>query len=72
MLGRVGALVNERTQVVPGHSLGSLVAREVCHRLTAPLPLLVTLGSPLESGTVVLPRLRRQPPAWTPQALASG
>ena len=44
-----------------GHSLGSVVAYESAHRLTRPLPLLVTLGSPLGLRTIVNDRLRPPP-----------
>ena len=57
-------LIKDDTRVVIGHSLGSIVAYEVAHQLQRPLPLLVTLGSPLGVETVVLQRLR--PPASFP------
>jgi hypothetical protein len=57
-------LIGEDTRVIVGHSLGSIVAYEVAHRLDQPLPLLVTMGSPLGVGTLVLARLR--PPASFP------
>lgn len=56
------------TQVVLGHSLGSVIAYEVVHLMKHPLPLLVTLGSPLGLATVYA-RLRPQPPAYPPKAL---
>lgn len=59
---RVLAQVGPETRVIVGHSLGSVVAYEVAHRLAEPLPLLVTLGSPLGLHTVVYERLRPQPP----------
>lgn len=40
-------LIDDRTRVLVAHSLGSIVAYEAAHQLRAPLPLLVTLGSPL-------------------------
>ncbi|AMV35879.1 hypothetical protein [Planctomyces sp. SH-PL62] len=43
--------------ILIGHSLGSVVAYECAHRLTSPLPLLVTLGSPLGLRTIVTERL---------------
>jgi len=61
---RVAALLDEDTQLVIGHSLGSVLAWEACQALDRPLPVLVTLGSPLGLDTVVYPRLRPQPPAW--------
>ena len=48
------------------HSLGSVVAYECAHRLTHPLPLLVTLGSPLGLRTIVADRLR-PPPSFPTQ-----
>ncbi len=63
---RVAALLGEDTQLVIGHSLGSVLAWEACQALDRPLPVLVTLGSPLGLDTVVYPRLRPQPPAWPP------
>ena len=50
---RVAALLDEDTQLVIGHSLGSVVAWEACQALGRPLPVLVTLGSPLGLDTVV-------------------
>ena len=61
---RVAALLDEDTQVMIGHSLGSVVAWEACQALGRPLPALVTLGSPLGLDNVVYPRLRPQPPTW--------
>ena len=60
----VAALIDGDTRIVVAHSLGSIVAWEVCHLMDRPLPLLLTLGSPLGIGTVVYPRLRPQPPGW--------
>lgn len=62
-LARVAELVDENTAVLLGHSLGSVVAYEAAHRLDQPLPLLLTVGSPLGLRTVVYDRLRPQPPA---------
>jgi hypothetical protein len=53
-------LVGPETRAVVGHSLGSVVAYEACHRLDRPLPLLVTLGSPLGLRTIVYDRLRER------------
>lgn len=60
----VGAVLGEDTVLVIGHSLGSVVAWEAYQQLTRPLPMLVTIGSPLGLDTVVYPRLRPQPPGW--------
>ena len=61
---RVAALLDEDTKLVIGHSLGSVVGWEACQALDRPLPVLVTLGSPLGLDNVVYSRLRPQPPAW--------
>jgi pimeloyl-ACP methyl ester carboxylesterase len=63
---RVAALLDEDTRLVIGHSLGSVVAWEACQALGQPLPMLVTLGSPLGLDNVIYPRLRPQPPTWPP------
>jgi len=63
---KVAALLDEDTQLVIGHSLGSVVAWEACQALDRPLPVLITLGSPLGLDNVVYPRLRPQPPTWPP------
>jgi hypothetical protein len=63
---RVASLIGPETQVIVGHSLGSVVAYEAAHRLGRPLPLLLTIGSPLGLRTVVYERLRPQPPAVPP------
>lgn len=56
--------------VVVAHSLGSVVAYEALHEQTEPVPLLVTLGSPLAMSTVVWHRLVPRPPR-TPKCVAS-
>jgi hypothetical protein len=66
-LDQVARLIGSDTQVLVGHSLGSVVAYEAAHRLAQPLPLLVTLGSPLGLRTIVYERLRPQPPSFPPQ-----
>ncbi|QWF84377.1 hypothetical protein [Amycolatopsis sp. CA-230715] len=63
---RVGEHLGPDTEVLIGHSLGSVVAYEAAHRLDRPLPLLVTLGSPLGLRTVVYERTRPQPPRVPP------
>ncbi|GAA2931279.1 MULTISPECIES: alpha/beta fold hydrolase [Streptomyces] len=61
---RVLSFLNEdRPTVVIAHSLGSVVALEALHQHRGPIPLLVTVGSPIGMRTVVHPRLRPQPPA---------
>ena len=63
---RVAALLDQDTQLVIGHSLGSVVAWEACQALSRPLPALVTLGSPLGLNNPVYRQLRPQPPTWPP------
>lgn len=63
---RVLRLVDEDTQIVIGHSLGSVVAYEALHRNPRPVTL-ITLGSPLALRTVIYDRLEPQPPTVPPQ-----
>jgi hypothetical protein len=65
-LARVLDLIDVDTRVLVGHSLGSVVAYEAAHLLDNPLPLLVTLGSPLGIRTVIYDRLRPKPPGVPP------
>jgi hypothetical protein len=65
-LAQVAKLIGPETKVFLGHSLGSVVAYEAAHRLNRPLPLLVTLGSPLGLRTIVYERLQPQPPSFPP------
>jgi hypothetical protein len=62
-------LISSDTQVIIGHSLGSVVAYEAVHHLEQALPLLVTIGSPLGLDTIIYPRLRPQPPTFPPRVL---
>jgi hypothetical protein len=57
-------LIGTETKVLIGHSLGSVVAYEAAHLIEQPLPVLVTLGSPLGLQTIVYQRLRPQPPSF--------
>ncbi len=66
-LARVESLIDDHTQIIIGHSLGSCIAFEAAHRLTRPLPLLLTVGSPLGLRTIVYEKLRPQPPAYPPR-----
>ena len=66
-LAIVHDLIDSNTKVVISHSLGSIVAYEAMHQLERPLPLLITLGSPLGLNTIVYQRLRPQPPTFPPQ-----
>jgi hypothetical protein len=59
-------LVDPSTKVLIAHSLGSVVAYEAVHLIKRPLPLLITLGSPLGLHTIVYERLRPQPPSFPP------
>jgi hypothetical protein len=66
---RVLSFLDEtRPTVVIAHSLGSVVALEALHQHRGPIPLLVTVGSPIGMRAVVHPRLRPQPPA-TPECV---
>jgi len=65
-IGRVLALVGPETRAIVGHSLGSVVAYEAAHQLTAPLQLMLTLGSPLGLRAIIHQRLRPQPPTVPP------
>ncbi len=67
VLDRVAALVGPDTLVLIGHSLGSVVAYEAACLLDRPLPLLLTLGSPLGLRTIVTQRVRPQPPCYPPR-----
>ncbi|MER5995699.1 hypothetical protein [Streptomyces viridosporus] len=60
---RVAEAVGDGPVVVIAHSLGTVVALEALHERRAEVPLFVTLGSPIAMRSVVLPRLRPQPPA---------
>jgi hypothetical protein len=61
-LATVAAYMDAETQIVIGHSLGSIIAYEAAHRITHPLPLLLTLGSPLGLHTIIVQYLHPQPP----------
>ncbi|MFI1279371.1 hypothetical protein ACH4U5_01130 [Streptomyces sp. NPDC020858] len=60
---RVAEAIGDGPAVVVAHSLGSVVALETLHQLGTPVPLFVTLGSPIATRTVVWPRLVPQPPS---------
>lgn len=62
---RVLVHVDADTRIIVGHSLGSVVAYEVAaSHLEHPLPLLLTLGSPLGLRTIIYDRLVPQPPVF--------
>lgn len=53
------------TRIIIGHSLGSVIAYEIAAaHLNRPLPLLLTLGSPLGLRTIIYDRLQPQPPVY--------
>ena len=63
-LRAVKDLIDPDTKIVIGHSLGSVVAYEAMHQIEHPLPLLITIGSPLGLDTIIYPKLRPQPPSF--------
>lgn len=63
----VAALVDNRTAVLIGHSLGSIVAFEIAHRLNNDIRLLTTLGSPIGLRNIVFDRLVPKPPTFPPR-----
>ncbi|MGH8234646.1 MAG: hypothetical protein ACREPU_10710 [Rhodanobacteraceae bacterium] len=63
-LEAVSKLIGPETKLVIGHSLGSVIAYEATQRMHHPLPVLITLGSPLGLQTIVYERLRPQPPGY--------
>lgn len=63
-LETVSKLIGPETKVLIGHSLGSVVAYEAAHDLREPLPLLVTLGSPL--GLPPIHQQLRPEPSFPP------
>lgn len=65
-LAIVHECVAPETAVMIAHSLGSVVAYEACHQLKNPLPLLITLGSPLGLDSIVYQRTVPRPPAYPP------
>lgn len=65
-LESVFKLIGPETKILIGHSLGSVIAYEAAHLMNKPLPLLLTLGSPLGLQTIVYQRLRPQPPRFPP------
>src|SRR5262249_42563479 len=65
-LESVFKLVGPEPKVLIGPSLGSVVAYEAANLINQPLPLLLTLGSPLGLATIIYQRLRPQPPEFPP------
>ncbi|WP_030395462.1 alpha/beta hydrolase [Kitasatospora purpeofusca] len=59
-----------RPAIVVAHSLGTVVALEALSEYPGPVPLFVTLGSPITTHAVVWPLLRPRPPA-TPATVAA-
>jgi hypothetical protein len=65
---RVLTHLDADTRIIVGHSLGSVVGYEIAAaHLNRPLPLLLTLGSPLGLRTIVYDRLQPQPPVYPTQ-----
>ncbi|MDO5753202.1 hypothetical protein [Arthrobacter sp.] len=65
---RVLAQIGPETKIIIGHSLGSVIAYEIAAtHLHTPLPLLLTLGSPLGLRSVIYDRLNPQPPVYPNQ-----
>jgi hypothetical protein len=64
ILNAVDSCVGADTMAIIGHSLGSVIAFEACHRSQRPIALLVTLGSPIGLRTVVYDNLTPQPPSY--------
>jgi hypothetical protein len=52
----------DRPLIVVSHSLGTVVAFEALRDRSGPVPLLMTLGSPMATAAAVLHRLLPQPP----------
>ena len=65
-MSQVSQHLNSNTKAIIGHSLGSVVAYETLQTraTTSPLPLLITLGSPL--GLSAINRRLQRPPAYPP------
>lgn len=62
---RILTHVGPDTKAIIGHSLGSVVAYEVAAKHAgAPIPLLLTLGSPLGLRSVIYDRLTPHPPEY--------
>jgi len=59
-------LIGPETQIVVAHSLGSVVAYETVSQMKQPLPLFLTIGSPLGLETIIYQRLEPQPPIFPP------
>ncbi|MEU6238596.1 hypothetical protein [Kitasatospora sp. NPDC047058] len=66
-IDQVRQLLDADTRVIVSHSLGSVVAYEAIRTCQQPIPLLITLGSPL--GLSVVNRRLQHPPAF-PSCLA--
>jgi pimeloyl-ACP methyl ester carboxylesterase len=62
--------LDDDTRVVLAHSLGSVIAYEAHHKRPQPLPLLITIRSPLGLPSVI--RRLQQPPAYPARGAAAG
>jgi hypothetical protein len=60
----VRRLMTPDTRVLIGHSLGSVVAYDIAREQPNPLPLLLTLGSPLGLKQIIYDRIDPQPPTF--------
>lgn len=60
----VRRLITPDTRVLIGHSLGSVVAYDIAREQANPLPLLLTLGSPLGLKEIIYDRIDPQPPTF--------
>lgn len=63
---RVLDQIGDDTRIIIGHSLGSVIAYEVAAQLDRPLPLLITLGSPLGLRTIIYDKVLPHPPVFPP------
>ena len=63
---RVDNLLDENTDLIIAHSLGSIAGWEICHRYKGALPMLLTIGSPLGLDSIIYQRLHPSPPTFPP------
>lgn len=65
---RVLEQIDDTTQLVIAHSLGSVVAYEALHRIDRKVAL-ITIGSPLALRTIIYERIQPQPPSVPPSVI---
>ncbi|MFT4216445.1 MAG: hypothetical protein QM619_04570 [Micropruina sp.] len=65
---RVLEQIDDETQLVIAHSLGSVVAYEALHRTDQKVSL-ITIGSPLALRTIIYERIQPQPPSVPPSVM---